>query len=64
MTKAEEPKVHDLRDDRPAITPDPKPNSKLPKKESDGLHELVQVEQPHLATPGVGGTPDGQTTHE
>lgn len=60
MTKAEEPKVHDLRDDRPAIAP----NAKLAKKQPDGLSELVQVDQPHLATPGVGGVSAGQTTHE
>ena len=61
MTKAEEPKVHDLRDDRPALAPNPKLAKKQP---DDNLHELVQVDQPHLATPGIGGTPAGQTTHE
>ena len=61
MTKAEEPKVHDLRDDRP----DPPANPKVVKQQPDnGLHELIQVDQPHLATPGIGGTPAGQTTHE
>jgi len=61
VTKAEEPKVHDLRDDRPAIAP----SAKLAKKQPDnGLHELIQVDQPHLATPGIGGVSAGQTTHE
>jgi hypothetical protein len=58
VTKAEEPKVHDLRDDPPATPP------KIVKKESDGLHELIQVDQPHLATPGISSVPEGQTTHE
>ena len=60
MTKAEEPKVHDLRNDRPALSPD----SKLVKKQPEPLHELIEVDQPHLATPGIGGTPEGQNTHE
>ena len=60
MTKAEEPKVHDLRDDRPDFPSAPK----IAEKQPDGLSELVQVDQPHLATPGIGGTVPGQTTHE
>ncbi|HTW33268.1 MAG TPA: hypothetical protein VMD53_01530 [Rhizomicrobium sp.] len=62
MTKAEDQKVHDLRNDRPALSPDSKP--KIAKPQPDGLTELVEVDQPHLATPGIGGTPAGQTTHE
>jgi len=62
VTKAEDPKVHDLRNDRPAPSPDSK--SKITKKEPEPLHELIEVDQPHLATPGIGGTVSGQTTHE
>jgi hypothetical protein len=61
VTKADDPKAHDLRDDRPT----PERETKQPDpKQPEHLHELAQVDQPNLATPGIGGTATGQTTHE
>jgi hypothetical protein len=60
VTKADEPNVHDLRDIPPPATANPK----SPKEPPGQIAPLVDVAQPHLATPGIGGLPEGQTTHE
>jgi hypothetical protein len=60
VTNAEKTKVHDLRNDKPARTDNPK----VGKEQLNGVQPLVEVDQPHLATPGTGGVPSGQTTHE
>ena len=59
MKKTDESKVRDLRDNVNAEAVDPGI-----AKELDELKPLVEVDQPHLVTPGIGVQTPGQTTHE